>query len=121
MLSMYDNGIIQNMTSLDVYMCCRYRHPNIVQILGICCDDEVPAIIMENMEGGSLFIHLHEVSCNVHRCGALCVLLFMHTQKHDMPYIGTRIRVLHQTAQGLAYLHCSTGTTKPLIHLDVKR
>ena len=41
----------------------------------------------------------------------------------DLKFVGTRIRVLHETAQRLAYLHCSgpDPDCKPLIHLDVKR
>ena len=39
----------------------RYRHENIVQILGVCIEREHLAYIMERMEKGSLMEHLHVV------------------------------------------------------------
>ena len=48
-------------TRHDLVFFYRYRHPNVVQILGVCCEDELPAIVMEKMQGGSLYYHLHEV------------------------------------------------------------
>lgn len=42
-------------------------------------------------------------------------------KKRDLPFIGTRIKILDDAAHGLAYLHCSGPASKPLIHLDIKR
>lgn len=39
---------------LCTYICCRYSHPNLVLVLGVCADPEHPAIIYEFMENGSL-------------------------------------------------------------------
>ena len=39
----------------------RYRHKNIVQIIGVCIEKEHLAYIMERMEKGSLMEHLHVV------------------------------------------------------------
>ena len=42
-------------------------------------------------------------------------------QDKDLPFIGTRIRILKDASEGLAYLHCSGPGNAPLIHLDIKR
>ena len=44
-------------------------------------------------------------------------------QACDLEFIGPRKRILHETVQGLAYLHCSGPDPgcKSLLHLDVKR
>ena len=39
----------------------RYRHKNVVQILGVCTDKGHVAYVMERMEKGSLMEHLHVV------------------------------------------------------------
>ena len=38
-----------------------------------------------------------------------------------MPQIETRIRILHEAAQGVAFLQCNEAGGKPLLHLDMKR
>ena len=38
-----------------------------------------------------------------------------------MPQISTRLRILHEAAQGVAFLHCTGAGLKPLLHLDIKR
>ena len=39
----------------------RFRHQNIVELMGFCNSDEVSAILYRYMENGSLYDHLHEV------------------------------------------------------------
>ena len=45
---------------------CRYRHKHIVQKLGVCVERDQLAFVLENMELGSLFHHLHEVNETLH-------------------------------------------------------
>ena len=44
---------------------CRYTHPNLVILLGVCLDPEHPAIIYEILENGSLYDLLFSVSSKV--------------------------------------------------------
>ena len=46
---------------LSVLTLYRYRHPHIVQIMGMCSEPPFRAIVMEKMENGSLYNHLHEI------------------------------------------------------------
>lgn len=97
----------------------RYRHPHIVQVLGVC--EDLNAMVMERLQG-SLYQHLHQVRVIINILSLLTSYIII-TQTCDLEFIGTRIRILHETAQGLAYLHCSgpEPDCKPLVHLDVKR
>lgn len=47
--------------------------------------------------------------------------IFSIIKQCDLPFIRRRIQILDDAAHGLAYLHCSGVTSKPLLHLDVKR
>lgn len=63
-VSYFNNQESEGVTTVDmeeVAYLSKYRHPHIVQILGICTHKDQPAIVMELMEGGSLFTHLHVV------------------------------------------------------------
>ena len=42
-------------------------------------------------------------------------------QAKDLPFIGTRVRILTDAAEGIAYLHCPAPGSAPLLHLDIKR
>ena len=49
----------------EMLQICRYNHPNLVILLGVCPDPEHPAIIYEFMENGSLYDFLFNVSSKV--------------------------------------------------------
>ena len=53
----------------------RFRHPNLVEVMGFCCSERVKAVIYTFAENGSLYCNLHKVqnqnysifisSCNI--------------------------------------------------------
>ena len=55
-------------------MTCRYRHKNLVELMGVC--KSPPALVLEFMEEGSLYDHIHKVS---HSNTMYCI--------HDYNYI----------------------------------
>ena len=50
----------------------RYRHKNLVELMGVCRSP--PALVLEFMEEGSLFDHLHKkVDCISNEQRSLCL------------------------------------------------
>ena len=41
----------------------RFRHLNILQVMGYCCDVKLKAVVYEFMRNGSLYQWIHDVSC----------------------------------------------------------
>ena len=70
------------------------RHPHIAQILAICTEVGKYCMIIEYMEGGSLFDYLHA--------------------RVDIDW-NTKYRIAHETAIGLAVLH-----SRRILHRDLK-
>ncbi|CAH9101822.1 unnamed protein product [Cuscuta europaea] len=74
------------------------RHPNLVKLIGYCCEDEHRLLVYEYMASGSLEIHL-------------------------FPRVSTtlawsrRMRIALDVARGLAFLH---GADRPVIYRDFK-
>ncbi|KAE8666204.1 Wall-associated receptor kinase-like 15 [Hibiscus syriacus] len=86
----------------EVRILCQVNHRCLVRLLGCCVELEQPLVIYEFVPNGTLFDHLH---CS--RSGKYAPLTWQH-----------RLRIAHQTAEGLAYLH--SAAVPPIYHRDVK-
>ncbi|KAF3449086.1 hypothetical protein FNV43_RR09810 [Rhamnella rubrinervis] len=86
----------------EVRILCQVNHKSLVRMLGCCVDLEQPLLIYEYITNGTLFDHLHR-----HHSSNWIPLSWLH-----------RLRIAHQTAQGLAYLHSSAVPS--IYHRDVK-
>ncbi|XP_030456336.2 probable serine/threonine-protein kinase PBL17 [Syzygium oleosum] len=74
------------------------RHPNLVKLIGYCCEDEHRLLVYEYMAGGSLEKHLFR------RVG--CSLTW-----------SKRMKIALDAAKGLAFLH---GAERSIIYRDFK-
>uniref|UniRef100_J3MHD8 non-specific serine/threonine protein kinase n=2 Tax=Oryza brachyantha TaxID=4533 RepID=J3MHD8_ORYBR len=75
----------------------QYSHPNLVELIGYCCDDDHRLLVYEYMANGSLENHLFRRSCNLSWT--------------------TRVKIALDVARGLAFLH---GGDRPIIYRDFK-
>ncbi|KAK9097608.1 hypothetical protein Sjap_023105 [Stephania japonica] len=73
-------------------------HPNLVKLIGYCCEDEHRLLVYEYMSCGSLEKHLFRRVCLT------------------MPW-STRMKIALGAAKGLAFLH---GAERPIIYRDFK-
>ncbi|KAL8107031.1 putative serine/threonine-protein kinase PBL15 [Apium graveolens] len=82
----------------EVIFLGQLRHPNLVKLIGYCCEDEERLLVYEFMPRGSLENHLFKrISVS-------------------LPW-GTRLKISIGAAKGLAFLH---GAEKPVIYRDFK-
>ncbi|KAK3183466.1 hypothetical protein Dsin_030752 [Dipteronia sinensis] len=82
----------------EVIFLGQLRHPNLVKLIGYCCEDEQRLLVYEFMPRGSLENHLFKrISIS-------------------LPW-GTRLKIAIGAAKGLAFLH---GAEKPVIYRDFK-
>ncbi|XAR67573.1 Non-specific serine/threonine protein kinase [Bertholletia excelsa] len=82
----------------EVIFLGQLRHPNLVKLIGYCCEDEQRLLVYEYMALGSLENQLF--------------------RKHAIPLPWTRrMKVAVGAAKGLAFLH---GEEKPVIYRDFK-
>ncbi|MBA0830346.1 hypothetical protein Goarm_014885 [Gossypium armourianum] len=86
----------------EVRILCQVNHRCLVRLLGCCVELELPLMVYEFIPNGTLFDHLH-----CHISGKYAPLTWRH-----------RLRIAHQTAEGLAYLH--SAAVPPIYHRDVK-
>ncbi|KAI3887046.1 hypothetical protein MKX03_025620 [Papaver bracteatum] len=82
----------------EVILLGQLRHPNLVKLIGYCCEDEHRVLVYEYMPRGSLENHLFR------KYGAA------------LPW-GARMKIALGAAKGLAFLHDSE---KPVIYRDFK-
>ncbi|PON55871.1 Mitogen-activated protein kinase kinase kinase [Trema orientale] len=82
----------------EVIFLGQLRHPNLVKLIGYCCEEEERLLVYEFMPRGSLENHLFK---------RLSV---------SLPW-GTRLRIAIGAAKGLAFLH---GAENPVIYRDFK-
>ncbi|AQK81063.1 Protein kinase superfamily protein [Zea mays] len=75
----------------------QYRHPNLVELIGYCCEDNHRLLVYEFMAKGSLEHHLFRRACSLTWT--------------------TRVAVALHVARGLAFLH---GSDRPIIYRDFK-
>lgn len=53
------NGIIKNMQA-EVIILGQLKHPNLVHLIGYCCEDDHRLLVYEYMERGNLEEHLFQ-------------------------------------------------------------
>ncbi|KAK9120356.1 hypothetical protein Syun_017973 [Stephania yunnanensis] len=82
----------------EVMFLGQLRHPNLVKLIGYCCEDEDRLLVYEFMPRGSLENHLFR------RFSASLAW-------------GTRLKIAIGAAKGLAFLH---GAEQPVIYRDFK-
>lgn len=86
----------------EVRILCQVNHRSLVRLLGCCLELEHPLLIYEYVSNGTLFDYLHR-----HSCGT-----------REPLKLYQRLKIAHQTAEGLSYLHSSA--VPPIYHRDVK-
>ncbi|KAL8138831.1 hypothetical protein V2J09_004832 [Rumex salicifolius] len=82
----------------EVIFLGQLRHPNLVRLIGYCCEEEERLLVYEFMPRGSLENHLFK---------RLSI---------SLPW-ATRLRIAIGAAKGLAFLH---GAEQPVIYRDFK-
>jgi serine/threonine protein kinase len=84
----------------EMLILSQINHKNIVKLLGCCLEVEVPMLVYEFVPNGTLYHHIHYKKSGSH-----------------LP-LAIRLRIAHESAEGLAYLH--TSASPPIFHGDVK-
>ncbi|MED6149790.1 Wall-associated receptor kinase-like 20 [Stylosanthes scabra] len=93
----------------EVRVLCQVNHRSLVRLLGCCLELEHPLLIYEYVSNGTLFDYLHRqpFASDGERKG----------KREPLKWL-IRLKIAHQTAEGLSYLH--SAAVPPIYHRDVK-